>query len=175
MIRNATPADAPAIATLHAESWRAAYRGILPDTYLDHEAAADRLRYWQGALAAPRPGSFVLVSSGEGLLRGFVSVTRPGEPGYDATIDNLHVRPGMRGGSIGRRLLGRAAARLIAEGATSAALRVFDANTRAIRFYRRLGGIPDAQGIDRFAGANAPDTRMGWIDLTILRDACSQG
>ena len=34
-IRTATPEDARAIAEVHVASWRAAYRGVLPDTYLD--------------------------------------------------------------------------------------------------------------------------------------------
>jgi hypothetical protein len=33
-LRPATPADAPALARAHVASWRAAYRGILPDAVL---------------------------------------------------------------------------------------------------------------------------------------------
>jgi hypothetical protein len=40
-IRVATAADADAIAALHAESWRSAYRGLIPDDDL----GADPRRY----------------------------------------------------------------------------------------------------------------------------------
>ena len=171
-IRPAGAGDAETIAAIHCESWRAVYRGILPDGYLDREVAGERRRYWSAALSAPAPGGFVLVAARGADILGFIAVARPGEPGYEAVIDNLHVRPGLRGGRIGRRLLGAAAARLAAEGAASACLRVFDANKAAARFYRKLGGIADATGIDPFAGANMPDTRYGWRDLAALAAAC---
>lgn len=40
--RVAHPADADAIAGLHAASWRENYRGILSDAFLDGEVEADR-------------------------------------------------------------------------------------------------------------------------------------
>lgn len=171
-IRTATLDDAPAVATIHSESWRDAYRGILPDDYLDREAARERRRYWTKALARPGRRGFVLIAvRGEETL-GFVSVSRPGETGYDADIENLHVEPGLRGEGLGRKLLGAAAERLMAAGAISACLRVYDANKGAARFYRRMGGVADARGLDPFAGADMPDTRYGWRDLAVLAAAC---
>ncbi len=172
LIRTAGAGDADAIAMLHTASWREVYRGILPDAYLDHEIVGDRLRYWTGALATPA-GSFVLVACDGGVPSGFIAVARDGEPGYDAVIDSLHVAAAWRGTGLGRRLMGQAASRLLAAGASSVCLRVFDANTAAVGFYRRLGGRPDGSGIDGFAGADMPDTRFGWRDLAALRDACA--
>jgi ribosomal protein S18 acetylase RimI-like enzyme len=173
IIRQAGPDDAAAVAAIHCESWRSAYRGILPDVYLDQEAPAERLRYWRAKLAAAKEGGFVLLAVNGGDPVGFVAVSRPGEPGYDADIDSLHVSPDVRGGGVGRRLLGAAAQRLLTEGAGSACLRVYDANEAAARFYRRLGGMADATGIDPFAGADMPDTRYGWRDLAALATACA--
>ena len=166
--------EAAAIAAIHAESWRTAYRGILPDQYLDHDAAAERRRYWTAALAGPLAGSFVLVAARGYETKGFIAVARGGAPGYDAVIESLHVMPSERGAGLGRRLMGRAVTRLIDEGASSVALTVYDANKGAIRFYERLGGIADGAGIDPFAGANMPDTRYGWRDLAALRRACGE-
>ncbi len=172
IIRPAGVKDAAAVAAIHCDSWRSAYRGILPDDYLENEVKEERLRYWTAALAAPQPGCFVLLAQRRMSPLGFVAVRRPGEPGYDADIDNLHIVPGRRGGGVGRRLLGAAAARLLADGAISACLRVYDGNKAAARFYRRLGGVADATGIDPFAGADMPDTRYGWRDLAALAAAC---
>jgi ribosomal protein S18 acetylase RimI-like enzyme len=171
-IRMAGAADAGAIADLHTASWREVYRGILPDRYLDHEIVGERRRYWSEALAAPT-GGFVLIACHGKTPSGFIAVTRDGEPGFDAVIDSLHVAAASRGTGLGRRLMGQAAARLLEDGASSVCLRVFDANTDAIRFYRRLGGRRDGTGIDGFAGANMPDTRYGWRDLAALRYACT--
>ena len=46
-IRQAHAGDAEAIAELHTLSWRGAYRGILPDSFLDLEAEAERRAAWQ--------------------------------------------------------------------------------------------------------------------------------
>jgi len=174
LIRAAGPDDAAAIARLHADSWRAVYRGILPDDYLDREADDERRAHWTAALAAPAAG-FALIACRDGVAAGFIAVTGSAEPGYDAFIDSLHVASLWRGAGLGRRLMGRAAALLLAEGASSLCLRVYDANAAAIRFYRHLGGVPDGHGIDPFAGADMPDTRIGWRDLAAFHAACTKG
>jgi hypothetical protein len=51
-VREANAGDAAAIARLHVESWRATYRGILRDEYLDGNAAAELLARREGALPA---------------------------------------------------------------------------------------------------------------------------
>jgi ribosomal protein S18 acetylase RimI-like enzyme len=173
VIRTAGSDDAAAIAALHADSWRKVYRGILPDAYLDSEVDAERKRHWAEVLAAPA-GGLVLIACRNDVLLGFVALTGDTEPGYDAFIDSLHVAAQWRGTGLGRRLLGRAAALLLADGASSLCLRVYDANAAAIGFYRRLGGVPDGRGIDPFASADMPDTRIGWRDLAALHAACTR-
>lgn len=173
-ITEAGAGDSAAIAAIHAESWREVYRGILPDRFLDHDVGDERRAYWDAALANPQHGGFTLAALRGGIVRGFTSVARNGEPGYDALIDSLHVMPGERGAGLGRRLIGRAAARLIDEGASSVALRVYEANEPAIRFYERLGGMADGSGIAPFAGANMPDFRYGWRDLPALARMCAE-
>jgi hypothetical protein len=46
-IRNATEDDVPAIARLHAESWRSTYRSVLTEEYLEKLAYPDRLAVWR--------------------------------------------------------------------------------------------------------------------------------
>ena len=106
--RDTGPGDADAIAALHAESWRAHYRDILPDAYLDGEVFQERRAFWRDALRAPRAGQLVMVATLEAALTGFVSIVRDGEPGFDAEIENLHVRPQLCGGGLGKRLLAAA-------------------------------------------------------------------
>lgn len=174
-IRRAGPGDAAAIAALHAASWQAHYRGILPDHYLDHEGPAERSAYWDQALHDDaRPDDLVLVAEQNGRVAGFIAVRRDGEPGIDALIDNLHVHADQQGRGLGRRLIAAALEQLIPAGARSASLWVFDDNAAAIRFYVRLGGVADQHGIDPFAGANAPDTRFTWRNLPELLARCRQ-
>ncbi|MEU6929538.1 hypothetical protein AB0A05_10295 [Streptomyces sp. NPDC046374] len=41
-IREAAPSDAAAVAAVHIRSWRAAYRGLVPDAYLDSLDVGER-------------------------------------------------------------------------------------------------------------------------------------
>jgi hypothetical protein len=50
--RAATGADAMAVATLHAESWRVHYRGAYRDEYLDGDVIQDRIRVWEERLSS---------------------------------------------------------------------------------------------------------------------------
>jgi len=172
-IREAGAGDADAIAALHALSWRATYRGILPDSFLDHEAEAERRAVWSRFFVSPPLGGAAFVAlDGNRTHQAFIAFERGDEPGYDAVIENLHVAPTAHGKGLGKSLLGRVAAHLIDSGFSSVCLRVYDSNVPAIAFYERLGGRIDGHGIDPFAGADAPDTRIGWHDLPVLRDRC---
>jgi hypothetical protein len=62
-IREATAADAEAIARLHAESRRLTYRGMPHDADLDGPIASERLRLWTEGLDFQEAACpFVLVS-----------------------------------------------------------------------------------------------------------------
>lgn len=174
-LRDAGPADAARIAALHAASWRVAYRGIFPDEYLDHECAAERERYWHARLAAPEPGGFVMLAEEAGALLAFLAVWPDPDGRCDALLDNLHVAPEARGCGLGRTLLGAAATRLQAQGRRSLTLWVFDANAAALAFYRRLGAEMVERGLDEFAGARIPHTRLAWEDVARLAAACGPG
>ena len=56
--READAQDAAAIAQLHAESWRSAYRGILSDDYLDNQVQSERASLWQSRFAERPAGSY---------------------------------------------------------------------------------------------------------------------
>jgi hypothetical protein len=62
--------------------------------------------------------------------------------------------------------------RVAARGERRAYLWVFDANTRAIDFYRRLGGEIVEQGLDEVDGQPVPHSRIAWNDTARLAEAC---
>ena len=67
-------ADLPSIAKLHAASWRAAYRGIFSDEFLDGDLEADRMQSWMGVVDRLAPKDRLLIATHDmmGAL-GFVS------------------------------------------------------------------------------------------------------
>ena len=172
-IRPATAGDLDAIAALHVESWRASYRGILPDAFLDGAVEDDRASHWFELMATTGCGRAILVAETEDGLAGFVSVARSSEDGFDAFIEHIHVRPDLKGAGIGRRLLAEAVYRLIAMGCRSAYLLVFDGNREAIGFYERLGGETMPFGMEDIAGCSIARSRVAWQDLPALAAAAS--
>ncbi|WP_371497885.1 GNAT family N-acetyltransferase [Kitasatospora sp. NBC_00374] len=162
VIRVGGEADADAVAALHAESWRTAYAGLVPDEALGDGMPAERRELWQIRLGAdygePANTPTLLVAEGRGGdLLGFAYLV-PEEDGR-ALLDNLHVRPGRTGGGIGRRLL-RAA---LDSTPAPVRLEVLRANVRAVAFYEREGGVRTAEGTAAFPGGyTLPEYEYGW-------------
>ncbi|HEX5324913.1 MAG TPA: hypothetical protein VFW40_14090, partial [Capsulimonadaceae bacterium] len=52
-IRDATLADAAAIAQVHVSAWRTTYPGIVPQDYIDSRSVEEREGRWAGRLADP--------------------------------------------------------------------------------------------------------------------------
>lgn len=124
---------------------------------------------WRAHFAAPRDG-IVLLAEEEGALAGFCAAWLDDGECY---VDNLHLRPGRRGGGLGTRLLGHAAAALAARGATRAALTIIEGNDGAARFYARLGGVADAPHAAVLHGAPVTYRRFAWPDIAALVAACA--
>jgi hypothetical protein len=59
IVRPATVEDAPAIAAIHVRVWQYAYRGIVPDSFLDSLSSERRTDQWMAALSQPGPKVFV--------------------------------------------------------------------------------------------------------------------
>jgi ribosomal protein S18 acetylase RimI-like enzyme len=153
-----------------AASWAIAYDHILRADWLAQDLAADRLSVWTERFAAPDPAMRVLLADDHDGLAGFACIFLAADPHWGSHVDNLHVRPGLKGQGLGRRLLG-AAARLALNEAPGAGLdlHVFAANTAARGFYARVGGqegpldkeiAPD--------GSRQAYCRVWWPDPTIL-------
>ena len=69
-VREATAADADAIADVHAETWRATYVGVFPETAFD---PTGRWRVWRLYFDEPWPGSAVFVADDGDAVAGFAS------------------------------------------------------------------------------------------------------
>ncbi len=110
-IRDATPADAEAIARVHVAAWRSTYRGLLPDDLLANLSEADRARYWRDqteAIGTDATRGTVLVAEGEdGTVVGFASAGPEREPdaGFDAELYAIYLLEDHQGRGLGRRLV----------------------------------------------------------------------
>jgi ribosomal protein S18 acetylase RimI-like enzyme len=142
-LRPAEIADAAAIARVHVLTWQVAYRGIMPDAFLDALQIADRVALWHESLTSPKPGHEVLVWLRAGAVAGFVAFGPGREDSTRGEVYALYVVSEAWDTGAGRALLEAASARLAATGFASALLWVAAANARARRFYERAGWSAD--------------------------------
>lgn len=157
--------DAAAIAALHIESWRNAYRGLLPDEFLDGPVVQDRVDLWNARMPAPDPHRrLVLKAVSHEDLVGFVCVLLDADPSWGALLDNLHVKPGLKGKGIGHRLFQEARDWVaVAAPGQRLHLTVMEGNLAARRFYDRQGGtIAERTTIEVIPGTCLPIIRYVW-------------
>ena len=143
-LRDATPADAHAIATVIVQSWRAAYRGLLPDDVLAGLSVPDRERLWCDTLIARPPRTRTVVATIGRAIVGFAATGPPLVPTErtDPTVGDLYalyLNPDLWGRGLGTQLHTAALERLRACGFTQAGLWVLATNERALRFYNHHG------------------------------------
>lgn len=62
-VRIAEPCDAQAIATLHIASWKVAYKGLLPDQFLDRLDVENRAQRWDEILAKGESTTILAISN----------------------------------------------------------------------------------------------------------------
>ena len=137
MIRVATAADAAAIARVHVESWRWAYRGHLPDDHLDGLSVESRAEGWTRLVARETP---VFVAELYGRVVGFVALALHA---HEGEVSAIYVDPSVAGTGMGRALMEHAVHVLRQRGYTSACLWVLETNDRARRFYEIAGWHSD--------------------------------
>jgi ribosomal protein S18 acetylase RimI-like enzyme len=159
-VRPATAADADAIASVQVETWRAAYRGLMPDETVAQFNVEDRRRMWREGLARPpRPGGATFVAELDGEIVGFASVGACRDEEDAGELYAIYLRPTCWDKGIGRALLERAEESMRSSGFERAMLWVLDGNERGQRFYRAAGWDPDGRKLDTFQGVEVAELR----------------
>lgn len=144
--------DAEEVERLRVTAWQSAYRGILPDGYLDRMRVDGerRRRHMIGHAAAAPAGAVESVAVQANAIVGWVAggrcrdADRPG-PGQ-GEIYAIYVQPEWWGRGAGRLLMAHAVRALAEAGRRDITLWVLEANRRARRFYEAAGFRPDGTG-----------------------------
>jgi ribosomal protein S18 acetylase RimI-like enzyme len=168
--RAAGPADAGAVAGLHADSWRRHYRGAYADAYLDGDVEADRRAVWAERLTTASMDDYTVVADEQQTVVGFAHTMLSADPVWGALLDNLHVAHGHKRGGIGATLL-KLSAEFVADRAPAEGLHlwVLEQNTAAQAFYRALGGecvergvVPPPGGVEGRLNGEPACLRFVW-------------
>ncbi|HEY5553092.1 MAG TPA: GNAT family N-acetyltransferase [Opitutaceae bacterium] len=138
MIRFATPVDAGRIGEIHVVTWRAAYRGIVPDAFLESLSVGKRAAGWRRGIEADP--QLVLVSEHEGKIDGWVAIGtgRDDDTKTEGEVYALYVAPESWRQGIGRALMEKAEEELWNRALNRTVLWVLEQNDRALRFYESL-------------------------------------
>jgi len=145
LVRPVAAADVDAAARLHVAVWQAAYRGLLPDAFLDAISVERRVTLWRQLVE--RQASPALVAEQDGRIVGFVLGGRSrdddAQVGVTAEIMAIYVAPECWNSGAGAQLMQAALAVLRNQGFREVTLWVLRGNARARRFYELAGFEPD--------------------------------
>ena len=144
VIRLANSSDVGDIARLHVKAWQSAYRGHMPDAYLDALEPFQRVALWSKAIA--QPGTFVLAAEEQRAIVGFCSLL----PSRDADaspavaeITAIYVDPARVRSGVGSSLIEAALEIARTKSFVEVTLWVLTGNLSARAFYEARGFEPD--------------------------------
>ncbi len=159
-LRPATLADRDAIVHVFLGCWRQSYAGVLPQSAI-HAMTDERATTLWTRLLTEGVGTTLVAEDGAEVI----GVTRFETNGGTGIVQSLYVAPYAHGRGVGTLLLQQATETMTKDSPRSLVLWVFADNTASIRFYRRLGWLPDdgSRTQDEFG---VPEVRLGFEGVT---------
>jgi len=143
-VRDATPADARAIAAIRGASWRVTYAGVVPRTVLDGLDAARFEAGMDRRLRDPGATATLVADEGSGVLGyALLGPARDADAAGLGEVEAIYVTPGATRRGLGRALMAESLRRLATLGHDAVIVWVLTDNDGARRFYERTGFVPD--------------------------------
>jgi ribosomal protein S18 acetylase RimI-like enzyme len=160
-IRPAVAGDAEAVERLRVAGWKTAYRGIIPDAFLDSLPADVERR--RARTRQRREGALDSVAVRDETVVGWVAAgpcrdDDRQEP-HQGEIYACYVLPRCWRGGVGRLLMAHATEALAASGRGDIMLWVLEANVAARCFYETCGFRPDGSRKLADFGELVPEVR----------------
>lgn len=135
-IRKLLPTDDPyAVSAVYEQSWKSAYKGIIPQSYLDSIPAGR----WVTGIRQHEQNCLVLIENGTIIGTSRISKSRWEAYSDYGEIISIYLLPEYVGKGYGRALMDRAVEELKQAGYRHLLLWVLEENHRARRFYETYG------------------------------------
>jgi len=179
-IRPPAPGDEDALCHVHIRAWQTAYRGILPDEFLDGMRFEDRIERWRERVANVSEGQFPFVAEaldaqGQPAIVGFVwsgqerdGFTDADGVKYDGEVYAIYLLAEQRGQGVGHLLMSAGARALINAGCRSVVIWVLKDNVNARHFYEALGGVLVGEKPITIGQTDLREVAYGWPDAARL-------
>lgn len=170
-IRPARTSDADAIARIRIACWQLAYRGLIPDAYLDGMQHDRSVALWDRVLAATeRSTAHVFVAENDGEVVAFAAgnLLDPPRHDFNAELSAVYVLREFQHAGIGRQLVGAVADAQRAHGANGLIVWVIAGNKPARAFYEALGADLIVEQPFEWDGMKLVEAGYGFRDLDAL-------
>lgn len=169
-VRLATSDDADAIERVRTDTWRATYRGHMPDATLDALGYDGSRRREQ--MSQTPPERFAFVAEHDGTVVGFCygGPSRLADDAHPGEIYAIYVLPGHHRHGHGSALLRAGAREIIARGWRGMLIWVLRENAPSRLFYERMGGrhLPARDIEHEIEGATITESGYAWDDVRPL-------
>jgi ribosomal protein S18 acetylase RimI-like enzyme len=162
-VRRADPQDARAIAALHRAAWIASYAGMIPHKALVQMIERRREDWWRRAALGP---STVLVLEVAGKIAGYATVghNRVRALKQEGEIYELYLLPEYQGIGLGSYMFRECRGVLRALNMSGLVVWCLEDNDNAVTFYRAMGGMDVAEGMEDFGDKSLKKLGFVWRD-----------
>lgn len=148
--------DAPAVRRIYICGWQNAFRGIVPQNYLDHMNLDD----WM----PPLEGAYLLTNGDQILGTSSISAARDSSFSGWGEIISIYILPSLIGQGYGHTLFSFAVQKLLELGYRQIYLNVFEDNLRARSFYEKHGFVWNGERIPlQIDGKNLVELRYIFV------------
>ena len=164
IIRHAVAGDADAIARVQVDTWRSAYRSLVPDEVLDSLSYQQRSEYWGNILAQKdRVRVFLVAEEGDKGVVGFCvcGLNRDQDLAFEAELYAIYVLEMHQGRGIGRALFEQCKKWTLDRGMSSMIVWVLRDNPYR-RFYETMEGEVVSQRMISIGETDLPEVAYGW-------------
>ncbi len=159
--RRATVEDAQSISTIHMESWKSAYAGLVPFSALARMINRRGLDWWETAI---RRSTIILVIEVGEEIAGYATLgpNRVNTLPFEGEVYEIYLRPEYQGIGLGTKLFADAKRELNHRGYKGLVVWSLTDNDPALSFYQNAGGRPIATGCEHFDEQRLEKTAFAW-------------
>lgn len=166
-IRAADLSDAEGIAKVHVDSWRNAYKNIIPEEFLENLSFQSREELWIDII--PKGSAFV-AETDEGQIVGFSSCGKERSGNYkgdQGELSSIYILKEFQGQGIGKALFNSVMKELMKLGMNTMLVFVLADNKSAL-FYEAMGGKAIDKVEIEIAGKKLKELVYGWDNINAL-------
>ena len=143
MIRKASQNDSKEIASLIIKGWQTAYRGLIPDDYLDNMSLDFIENKWKESISSQNENDNIFVYEEYNKILGvirFGALQDKENKKYNAEVHVLYVKPSLKRKGIGGQLFKYAKEFFINRGHRDLIIWCLKGNEQGLNFYKKMGG-----------------------------------